>query len=59
MKRKDILLLAFMIFCTVASAQDLVILHTNDTHSQITPQVTGEGKGLVDMRGGRPISRRL
>lgn len=45
-------------FCTVcvalacvvlpgsASAQDLVILHTNDTHSQITPQVTGEGKGL-------------
>ena len=46
MKRRDILLLVFMAFCTVAAAQDLVILHTNDTHSQITPQVTGEGKGL-------------
>ena len=29
-----------------ANAQDLVILHTNDVHNQLTPQVTGKGKGL-------------
>lgn len=29
-----------------AQQTHLVILHTNDTHSQITPQTTGEGKGL-------------
>lgn len=28
------------------NAQDLVILHTNDTHSQIEPETTGKGKGL-------------
>ncbi len=39
-------LLGTVLFTGVANAQDLVILHTNDTHSQITPQVTGEGKGL-------------
>lgn len=27
-------------------AQDLVILHTNDTHSQIEPQTAGKNKGL-------------
>ena len=37
---------AFVAMPWNAGAQDLVILHTNDTHSQITPQVTGEGKGL-------------
>ena len=36
----------FFAFGSRASAQDLVILHTNDTHSQITPQVSGDGKGL-------------
>lgn len=29
-----------------APAQDLVILHTNDTHSQIEPQTAGKNKGL-------------
>ncbi len=29
-----------------AQAQDLVILHTNDTHSQIVPQTAGENAGL-------------
>ena len=40
------MLLVAMASCFAAKGQDLVILHTNDTHSQITPQVTGEGKGL-------------
>lgn len=35
-----------LLVCIYANAQDLVILHTNDTHSQIIPQVTGLGKGL-------------
>ena len=37
----------FMIFlCTCAGAQDLVILHTNDTHSHIDPVRAGEEAGL-------------
>lgn len=40
-----IILLAGMAVGTL-QAQDLVILHTNDTHSQIMPQTTGPGKGL-------------
>lgn len=44
-KRVLMLAAACLIYGGVA-AQDLVILHTNDTHSQITPQITGEGKGL-------------
>ncbi len=40
---------AMALYCP-AKAQDLVILHTNDVHSQITPQLTprliGEGIGL-------------
>ena len=40
------ILLAYIMLPGSAIAQDLVILHTNDTHSQITPQITGEGKGL-------------
>lgn len=35
-----------MASCVAANAQDLVILHTNDVHNQLTPQVTGKGKGL-------------
>ncbi len=48
MKRLSYILFLFFIlaFSGNAKGQDLVILHTNDTHSQITPQVTGEGKGL-------------
>lgn len=51
MEMKNIFRYIFMLFvamasCFAAKGQDLVILHTNDTHSQITPQVTGEGKGL-------------
>jgi|SRR5574344_48083 5'-nucleotidase len=39
-----LVLLAFT--ATGLNAQDLVILHTNDTHSQILPETTGYGKGL-------------
>ncbi len=35
-----------MLFSFQATAQDLVILHTNDTHSQIEPIRIGLGKGL-------------
>ena len=39
-----------MALCSPIKAQDLVILHTNDVHSQITPQLTprliGNGIGL-------------
>jgi 5'-nucleotidase len=39
-----------MASCVTLGAQDLVILHTNDVHSQITPQITprliGDGQGL-------------
>ena len=35
-----------MASCITANAQDLVILHTNDVHNQITPQITGKNKGL-------------
>lgn len=39
---------AVLMLCgaSVAAAQDLVILHTNDTHSQIDVQRTGEYAGL-------------
>ena len=44
------ILFVAMILCCPAKAQDLVILHTNDVHSQITPQLTprliGNGIGL-------------
>ena len=32
--------------CAVLSAQDLTILHLNDTHSHIDPERSGENKGL-------------
>lgn len=39
--------LLFFAFAAIGmNAQDLVILHTNDTHSQIIPEVAGSGKGL-------------
>lgn len=44
--KRILILAAAGLFYGNVAAQDLVILHTNDTHSQITPQVTGEGKGL-------------
>lgn len=40
-------ILSFLVIGTVIlDGQDLVILHTNDTHSQITPQTSGDGAGL-------------
>lgn len=47
MKRIALILIALMAGI-VADAQDLVILHLNDTHSHIDPQRSGEYKG----RGG-------
>lgn len=52
---RTLIIYTFMFFvamasCNRANAQDLVILHTNDVHSQITPQVIprliGDGIGL-------------
>ena len=37
---------AFFAVCVLAGAQDLVILHTNDTHSHIDPVRTGKEAGL-------------
>ena len=53
--KKSILTLAAAVLLGTAplSAQDLVILHTNDTHSQIEPVRVGYNKGL----GG--VERRL
>ena len=44
--RKVLLTTAMALFCLASYAQDLVILHTNDTHSQIEPISSGEWKGL-------------
>lgn len=53
MKRNDILpvlgawlLLSLFLIPGSLMGQDLVILHTNDSHSQITPQTAGTGKDL-------------
>ena len=35
-----------LLFLCTAAAQDLVILHTNDVHSQMEPLVSGHGAGL-------------
>ncbi len=45
---RNILLLTAisLLFTLSAAGQDLVILHTNDTHSQIEPLNTGQYKGL-------------
>lgn len=53
MKRILILLAVMLLAMPAAKTQDLVILHTNDTHSQIEPIRVGYGKGL----GG--VERRL
>lgn len=45
-KTYTVLLLAFLLGISGLYAQDLVILHSNDTHSQIEPQTVGENKGL-------------
>lgn len=37
---------AFFAVCVLSGAQDLVILHTNDTHSHIDPVRTGKEAGL-------------
>ncbi len=41
-----VLLLSLFLGAGSLCAQDLVILHTNDTHSQIEPQTVGADKGL-------------
>ncbi len=48
MKNLRITLILLLAVCLSVSlnGQDLVILHTNDTHSQIVPQTSGEGAGL-------------
>lgn len=48
MMRRIALLLIFLMAGIAAGAQDLTILHLNDTHSHIDPQRSGEYKG----RGG-------
>jgi len=53
MKRMLYTLLAVLLCAAPLQAQDLVILHTNDTHSQIEPIRVGYNKGL----GG--VERRL
>ena len=53
MKRLLMTAVAALLFVAPAPAQDLVILHTNDTHSQIEPIRVGYNKGL----GG--VERRL
>lgn len=48
MKSFGISVMALLAVCFSISVngQDLVILHTNDTHSQIVPQTSGSGAGL-------------
>ena len=53
MRKMRYILLAAILFAAPLQAQDLVILHTNDTHSQIEPLRVGYNKGL----GG--VERRL
>ena len=53
MKKLILTAMAVMASLVALPAQDLVILHTNDTHSQIEPVRVGYNKGL----GG--VERRL
>ncbi len=46
MRNRLILAAISLLFTMSAAGQDLVILHTNDTHSQIEPLNTGPYKGL-------------
>ena len=52
MKKLFLILAAACLTFSAADAQRLVILHTNDTHSQIEPLRTGRNEGLggVDRR---------
>lgn len=52
MKRTIMTIMAVLTVTLAAEAQDLVILHTNDTHSQIHPLRVGRnsGKGGVERR---------
>ena len=43
--KKPILSIILLTLAAIASAQDLVILHTNDTHSHIDPVRSGENAG--------------
>lgn len=47
MKRNIVLILFTIIFASTLDAQQLVILHTNDTHSQIESFRTGRNKDLA------------
>jgi len=44
--KKFFLFFGVTIWTFIATAQELVILHTNDTHSQIDPQTSGRSAGL-------------
>ena len=44
--KKIILLIAAMVAVSSLGAQNLTVLHLNDTHSHIDPERTGENKGL-------------
>jgi len=44
--RKNILLLLLLLFSPMLFAQDLVILYTNDFHSNIEPAASGENAGI-------------
>ena len=45
MKRK-IIVIMLLLACTILDAQDLTILHLNDTHSHIEPERSGKNKGM-------------
>ena len=44
--KKTAVIMAALMSCILAGAQDLVILHTNDTHSHIDPVRAGEEAGM-------------
>ena len=44
--KKIVLLIAAFVAVTSLDAQNLTVLHLNDTHSHIDPERTGENKGL-------------
>ena len=44
--KKIVLLIAAFVAVTSLDAQNLIVLHLNDTHSHIDPERTGENKGL-------------
>lgn len=46
MKRTVLTIILIVFPLSVAFGQDIVILHTNDTHSQIEPVRAGKGKGM-------------